>query len=281
MRKEPKNQSGYSSTCRQCFNARDAELRRARLAASVVARCDKGIHKRTEKGTHFVPIADRYIHLPVAHMLDEFGFVLPEFKGTYEGKIRLPDAERLVREAEYRRSLADAAAQRDAVRRAKAEEREIEKAKARLAKAQWTADRELDFPRDVEVALYMRVKYRVRSYRRKHGFAVHKTFLGLFGRTIDEYFTENFGYSISDLRLHISKQFLPGMEWWKFLAGEIHLDHKSPMAMFDISDPAQLKNCYQLCNLQPMWADDNVKKGSWCDITDTWVTVRKRVNKYK
>lgn len=68
------------------------------------------------------------------------------------------------------------------------------------------------------------------------------------------------GYSISDLRVHIERQFTKGMNWNKLMKGEIHIDHIIPKAVFDLSDYDQWRVCWDLPNLRPMWAKDNLKK---------------------
>ena len=75
------------------------------------------------------------------------------------------------------------------------------------------------------------------------------------------------GYSIDDLRRHIEKQFKGGMNWDRFLAGEIHIDHKIPRMVFNFSHPEHIdfKRCWALKNLQPMWAEENLIKGSKLD----------------
>ena len=47
-------------------------------------------------------------------------------------------------------------------------------------------------------------------------------------------------------------------------AGEIHIDHIVPVAAFNITslDDAAFKACWALANLRPMWAKDNISKGS-------------------
>jgi hypothetical protein len=72
------------------------------------------------------------------------------------------------------------------------------------------------------------------------------------------------GYSIDDLRRHIEKQFKDGMTWERFLAGNIHIDHKIPRAAFNYSRPEDpdFKKCWSLNNLQPMWASENMSKGA-------------------
>jgi hypothetical protein len=75
------------------------------------------------------------------------------------------------------------------------------------------------------------------------------------------------GYSLEALRQHLEKQFKDGMTWERFLAGEIHIDHKIPRAAFNYSRPEHLdfKKCWALKNLQPMWALENISKGARLD----------------
>lgn len=70
------------------------------------------------------------------------------------------------------------------------------------------------------------------------------------------------GYSVADLRRHIEKKFKGGMTWERFLAGEIHIDHKIPVSAFNYSRPEDIdfKKCWALKNLQPLWDTDNIKK---------------------
>ena len=41
-----------------------------------------------------------------------------------------------------------------------------------------------------------------------------------------------------------------------------HLDHIRPCASFDLSDINQQKECFHYSNFQPLWAKDNISKGS-------------------
>ena len=59
---------------------------------------------------------------------------------------------------------------------------------------------------------------------------------------------------------HIEAQFTEGMSW--DLLGKIHLDHIRPVSSFDLTDPEQQKACFHYTNLQPLWAKDNMAKGS-------------------
>jgi hypothetical protein len=68
------------------------------------------------------------------------------------------------------------------------------------------------------------------------------------------------GYGIDDLRLHLERQFTKGMNWDRFMAGEIHIDHIIPQSHFDMRDEGQWRKCWCLSNLQPLWAKHNLEK---------------------
>lgn len=75
---------------------------------------------------------------------------------------------------------------------------------------------------------------------------------------------EILGYDADTLRSHIEAQFSGGMTWEHFMRGEIHIDHKRPISSFPITsdDCPAFKECWALSNLRPMWAKDNLSKGS-------------------
>lgn len=70
------------------------------------------------------------------------------------------------------------------------------------------------------------------------------------------------GYTMSELRIHLERQFTKGMTWKKFLQGEIHIDHIIPKAKFDLSDADDWLACWSLPNLRPLWAKDNRAKSA-------------------
>jgi hypothetical protein len=69
------------------------------------------------------------------------------------------------------------------------------------------------------------------------------------------------GCDIETLHAHFTSLFTEGMTMEAFMRGEIHIDHKIPCSAFDLSDPAQQRQCFHYTNLQPMWATDNLRKG--------------------
>jgi hypothetical protein len=69
-----------------------------------------------------------------------------------------------------------------------------------------------------------------------------------------------FGYTIPELRAHLERQFTKGMNWTKFNAGLIHLDHHRSLSSFNLADEAELKAAWSLHNLRPLWAKANLAK---------------------
>lgn len=68
------------------------------------------------------------------------------------------------------------------------------------------------------------------------------------------------GYTKEQLREHIESQFVDGMGWDN--KSEWHIDHIKPVSVFlkeGITDPKVIN---ALSNLQPLWAKDNLSKGS-------------------
>lgn len=70
------------------------------------------------------------------------------------------------------------------------------------------------------------------------------------------------GYTASELKEHLERQFLPGMTWENRGANGWHIDHVVPIASFNYDSPdhADFKACWALTNLRPLWAGDNIRK---------------------
>lgn len=73
------------------------------------------------------------------------------------------------------------------------------------------------------------------------------------------------GYSADELRIHIESLFVDRMTWDAFHRGDIHIDHKTPLSHFDLTDNEQVRRAWALDNLQPLWAADNMAKGARTD----------------
>jgi hypothetical protein len=73
------------------------------------------------------------------------------------------------------------------------------------------------------------------------------------------------GCSPQEFREYIESKFSEGMSWDNYGPRGWHLDHIIPLASAKNINEAIKLNHYT--NLQPLWAEDNCKKG--CRITDT------------
>jgi hypothetical protein len=63
----------------------------------------------------------------------------------------------------------------------------------------------------------------------------------------------------TELKAWLEARFLPGMTWENY--GPVwHVDHKKPLASFDLTDRNQFLEACHYTNLQPLFAEDNRKK---------------------
>lgn len=73
---------------------------------------------------------------------------------------------------------------------------------------------------------------------------------------------EMLGYSVEELKTYLEDRFLPGMSWDNYCHSGWHIDHIKPCASFDLTDPIQQLECFNYRNIQPLWAEENFKKGA-------------------
>lgn len=70
------------------------------------------------------------------------------------------------------------------------------------------------------------------------------------------------GCSVVELKQYLENKFQPGMTWNNWSKTGWHIDHIRPLSSFDLTIPSQFKQATHFSNLQPLWAKDNLKKGS-------------------
>jgi len=101
----------------------------------------------------------------------------------------------------------------------------------------------------METDYAFRVRARVRT--RLNMFLVSRGFLR------KNKFNQYIGCTPEELKIYLEKQFLEGMGWDNH--SKWHIDHIIPLDYAKTED-----EIYKLCrytNLQPLWAEDNLKKG--------------------
>ena len=102
----------------------------------------------------------------------------------------------------------------------------------------------LKYDIDYRIVKYLRIRlYNALKNNQKHGSAVR-----------------DLGCSIEEFKRHLELKFQPGMSWDNY--GQWHIDHVKPLSKFNLSSPEELKKACHYSNLQPMWAKDNLSKGS-------------------
>jgi len=94
----------------------------------------------------------------------------------------------------------------------------------------------------------LRANLRIRIVEALKGSTKSKRTAELLGCTIDELWT------------HLESKFTNGMTRENY--GIWHVDHIKACAKFDLVDPIQQAQCFHYTNLQPLWAFDNMKKGT-------------------
>lgn len=69
-------------------------------------------------------------------------------------------------------------------------------------------------------------------------------------------------YTLEELRVHLERQFLPGMTWSNM--SEWHIDHVTPLSSFGPlkAGTPEFKAAWCLSNLRPLWRMDNVRKSN-------------------
>jgi len=71
---------------------------------------------------------------------------------------------------------------------------------------------------------------------------------------------KDLGCSIIELKTHLESKFQEGMSWDNY--GEWHIDHIKPLSKFQLKNKDEFLLAVHYTNLQPLWAEDNLKKGN-------------------
>lgn len=114
---------------------------------------------------------------------------------------------------------------------------------AKLNKAPWNKG---SGQSEADLTIKSLLRYRLRKFIK--GSIKHQDYALLAGCSSDE------------LRVYLESKFQLGMSWENY--GEWHLDHIRPLCSFDLTKEEELLKACCYTNLQPLWAKDNLSKGS-------------------
>jgi len=75
---------------------------------------------------------------------------------------------------------------------------------------------------------------------------------------------ELLGCTTEELKAYLAAKFQPGMNWDNFGRGDgcWSMDHKTPLASYDLSTEEGQRTAFHYTNLQPLWHVENVRKSS-------------------
>lgn len=99
---------------------------------------------------------------------------------------------------------------------------------------------------DIQTKMKINLSNRMRKFFNKKG-----------NRTIDF-----IGCSIDQLKIHLESKFKEGMNWENYGLYGWHVDHIRPCTSFDLSKKEEQEKCFHYTNLQPLWAEENIKKSN-------------------
>lgn len=101
---------------------------------------------------------------------------------------------------------------------------------------------------NIEAKIAQRLRNRIRDYLKLKNRSY---------RTIDL-----LGCNIQFFKDYLESKFKDNMNWEEFNLGKIHIDHIKPCCSFDLTKEEEQKKCFHYTNLQPLWAKENLEKGS-------------------
>lgn len=153
-----------------------------------------------------------------------------------------------------------------------------EKIKAKEVDPEWWADyyaRNGERIREQTRSYYQENRDKVHARRRKYVSQRYKEDIqyrlsmqlrrrfssAVQGKTKGGSAVRDLGCTIVELKAHLESKFWPGMTWDNYGLKGWHIDHIIPLSSFNLEDPDQVKKACHYTNLQPLWAEDNLKKG--------------------
>jgi hypothetical protein len=69
------------------------------------------------------------------------------------------------------------------------------------------------------------------------------------------------GCSIPELKTYLESKFQEGMSWENWGIYGWHIDHIIPLDAFNLTNREEFLKACHYTNLQPLWAEENLKKG--------------------
>lgn len=158
---------------------------------------------------------------------------------------------------EYRRKYVEE--RREEVNNAQREQYQIHREKRLLAKKEYLRKPEVK----KQKAAYAR-KYYKKRIKTDIQFKLTKSLRNRLKEAVKDgaksgSAVSDLGCSIDEFKLYIEKLFTEGMSWDNW--GKWHLDHIIPLSSVDLTVRENVLKVCHYTNIQPLWAEDNIRKG--------------------
>jgi hypothetical protein len=142
----------------------------------------------------------------------------------------------------------------------KAERRKADRAKTAVRNARYYQQNRQKLIQDAVAYKRSRLKTD-NAHRAEHNLRRRLlTAVGSQGTYRADGFNKLVGCSSNYLKAYLEIQWEDGMSWENYGRHGWHIDHIRPCASFDLTDPAQQRECFHYTNLQPLWAAENIQK---------------------
>ncbi len=109
-------------------------------------------------------------------------------------------------------------------------------------------------------------RYRIKYRSTLKGYLSHNISKGigrsLKGNKASQHWEDIVGYTLEQLKRRLKRTMPDGYTWQDYLNGELHIDHKVPIAVFNFDKPEDIdfNRCWALKNLQLLPAKENMSK---------------------
>ncbi|MEO6583667.1 MAG: hypothetical protein ABIO05_05045 [Ferruginibacter sp.] len=90
----------------------------------------------------------------------------------------------------------------------------------------------------------------------------NRLYIALKGTQKTESTLKLIGCNLVALTKHLESKFQEGMSWANHSKNGWHIDHIIPCNKFDLTKLEEQQKCFHYTNLQPLWAKDNLIKGT-------------------
>lgn len=110
-----------------------------------------------------------------------------------------------------------------------------------------------------------RAKYTINKYHNDPHLKIKMNISNRLRKLIDKNLNKTVdfvGCSVHELKIHLEKLWKDGMNWENYGRYGWHIDHIRPCSSFDLTKKEEQLKCFHYTNLQPLWAKENLSKGS-------------------